>query len=159
MIYFKANINFMKIGTYMFLMSTVVMLVSSLLISFKGLNLGIDFTKGTRFDIAIYNSTSTDIKVEEIKNIMNNLKLKEKYTIKKLQSEKSSNEQIFSIISQAQFNKNEIISHINEIENYTYNESKSLYQTIGPKMGSELGISAKWSLGIAVILILIYMML
>ncbi len=156
MIHFKTNIKFMKIGTYMFSMSILLMLISSLLIFFKGLNLGIDFTKGTRFDIAIYTSANKEIKVEEVRNIINNINLEEKYTIKKLQSEKSSNEQIFSIISQAQFNKNEIISQINEIDNYTYNENKSLYQTIGPKMGSELGVSAKWSLGIAVILILIY---
>ena len=157
----------MKGGNYLFPASMLIMLISSLLILLKGLNLGIDFTQGTRFDIAIFNSSSSKVQIEDIKTIMSNLDVNEKYTIKELTSDKVLSdyskingnqkplEQTFSIISQAQFDKNEIILQINKIGEYEYNENKSLYQTIGPKMGSELGTSAKWSLGIAVILILI----
>ena len=161
MINLKTNINFIKNGLYIFIASILIMLASCLLIFFKGLNLGIDFTKGTRFDIVITDSSigsSHNIKVEDMESIMDNLNLKGQYTIKELNSESTSynKERMFSIVSQLQFDKNKIIDQINKIENLEYNDDKSLYQTIGPKMGSELATSAKWSLGIALILISIY---
>ena len=172
MIHIKTNIDFMKNGGYIFIASVLVMLISCLLVFFKGLNLGIDFTKGTRFDIVITENLSElpeyksdSIKIEDMEAIINSLNLNEQYTIKKLSSGSSyidsdslfqSKEYMFSIVSQAQFDKNKIISQINEIKNLDYNEDKSLYQTIGPKMGNELAESAKWSLGIAILLILVY---
>ena len=160
MINLKTNINFMKNGTYIFIASILIMLISCLLIFFKGLNLGIDFTKGTRFDIVITESSEGDsnIKIEDMESIMDSINLNGQYTIKELNSENTSynKERMFSIVSQLQFDKNKIINQINERENLEYNDDKSLYQTIGPKMGSELAASAKWSLGIALILILIY---
>ena len=160
MINFKPNIDFMKNGSYIFMASILMMIASCLLIFFKGLNLGIDFTKGTRFDIVIAQSkeSNTYINVEDMESIMNNLNLSGQYTIKELNTETVTNnkEQMFSIVSQLQFDKTKIIDQINKIENLEYNDDKSLYQTIGPKMGSELASSAKWSLGIAIILILTY---
>ena len=172
MINLKTNINFMKRGRYMFIASIFLMLISCLLISFKGLNLGIDFTKGTRFDIVITGNLSDtgvgkngSIRIEDMETIMSSLNLKDQYTIKELSSGSAyiesdslfhNSEYMFSIVSQAQFDKNKIISQINEMKNVEYNEDKSLYQTIGPKMGNELASSAKWSLGIAILLILVY---
>ena len=160
MINFKPNIDFMKNGSYIFMASILMMIASCLLIFFKGLNLGIDFTKGTRFDIVIAQSeeSNTYINVEDMESIMSNLNLDSQYTIKELSAESTPNnkEQMFSIVSQLQFDKTKIIDQINKIDNLEYNDDKSLYQTIGPKMGSELASSAKWSLGIAIILILIY---
>jgi len=167
MIHLKTNINFMKNGTYIFALSGLAMLISCLLISFKGLNLGIDFTKGTRFDVVI-TETSEDrdsVEVDDIETIMDSLSLNEQHTIKQLSEESAysnlenpfyGKNYMFSIVSQSQFDKNKIISQINEMKGLEYNEDKSLYQTIGPKMGSELAASAKWSLGIAIILILVY---
>ena len=60
MINFKSNIDFMKNGSYIFMASILMMIVSCLLIFFKGLNLGIDFTKGTRFDIVIAQSKESN---------------------------------------------------------------------------------------------------
>ena len=164
MINFNPNFRFMKTGNYMFPGSTSIMLISAFLILFKGLNLGIDFTQGTRFDISISNSNKTEIRVGEIKDIMNSLNLDGNYSIKELTSDRtiknnqisSNTNQIFSIISQLQFDEDEIISKINQIDGYQCNRDMSVYQTIGPKMGSELAESAILSLGIAVILILIY---
>ena len=93
MIHLKKMINFMNIGNYMFPTSILIMLISLFLILFKGLNLGIDFTHGTRFDIAISNSNDSEITVEEIREIMDNLNLKEKYTIKKLTSDKIADDE------------------------------------------------------------------
>tara|TARA_B100001029_G_C15010305_1_gene423813 strand:+ start:47 stop:997 length:951 start_codon:yes stop_codon:yes gene_type:complete len=160
MINFKTNINFMKNGSYIFIASILMMIASCLLIFFKGLNLGIDFTKGTRFDIVITQSEGpkTYINVEYMESIISNLNLGGQYTIKELNADSTPNnkEQMFSIVSQSQFDKTKIIDQINKEDNLEYNDDKSLYQTIGPKMGSELASSAKWSLGIAIILILIY---
>tara|TARA_B100000131_G_scaffold293364_1_gene308622 strand:- start:1140 stop:2024 length:885 start_codon:yes stop_codon:yes gene_type:complete len=136
----------------------LLIIISLNLIIFKKLNLGIDFTEGTRFDIAI-NSLSQDMKPMDVgflKEIISNTSLKNNFTIKELKDEKKENTQIFSILSQIQFNKDTIISEIKKISSYDYDEKKSLYQTIGPKMGSELSNSAAWSLGMAVILILFY---
>ena len=51
------------------------MIMSVLLIFFKGLNLGIDFTEGTRFDIAISHLSNKDIKIEKIKDIIDSIGL------------------------------------------------------------------------------------
>ena len=47
------NIDFIKLGRYIFPASIVIMVISLSLIFLMKMNLGIDFTSGTRFDMAI----------------------------------------------------------------------------------------------------------
>ena len=153
MINFNTNIDFIKKGKYLFIGSMLFILVNILLVSFKGLNFGMDFTGGAGLTLTISSDTNP-INEKKIKEIINsNNLIKTKYIVK--QSTKS-----FSIESQEEFDKGPIISAINNYENNdgktNYNCSKISYSLIGPRMGAELAKSAAWSLGIATIIILIY---
>ena len=98
------NIDFMKLCRYIFPVSIVTMLISFSLIFLMKMNLGIDFTSGTRFDMAISKSDGEIISIDEIKKIINQTALEDNYTIKALEGEQTRNTQIFSIISQDTFN-------------------------------------------------------
>ena len=153
MISFNTNIDFIKKGKYFFIGSMLFILISILLVSFKGLNFGMDFTGGSGLKLEIFSET-TPINQEKLKEIINsNNLIKTEYLIK--QSTKS-----FSIESQEEFDDDLIISTINDYKN---DNGESIYSCdilrsgmIGPRMASELAISAAWALGIAAIMILIY---
>ena len=156
MMKFNPNINFMKLGKYVFPISIFVMLISILLVFLIKMNLGIDFTSGTRFDMTLLNDGKY-IKIEQIEDAIKKTELKNNFTIKELEAEKTKNAQIFSIISQQSFDEtniaNTIVAHLKmNPESYTPNQAT----TISPKMGEELVNSAFLSLGIAIILILVY---
>ena len=53
MILFNPKINFLKFNKYALLLSISLMILSSVLILIKGLNLGIDFVGGARIDFSI----------------------------------------------------------------------------------------------------------
>ncbi len=149
------NIDFIKLGRYIFPVSIVIMVISFSLIFLMKMNLGIDFTSGTRFDMAVSKLDNEIISIDEIKKIIEQTSLKDNYTIKELEGEQTKNIQIFSIISQDAFNESDIISKLDNGE-YLYDVNQSSKTTISPKMGSELINSAALSLGIAVMLILLY---
>ena len=65
MISINPNINFTKKNKYALVFSIILVLVSAISIFSNGLNLGIDFTKGTRFDFETNNNLT------EIKNAIN----------------------------------------------------------------------------------------
>ena len=56
MISINPNINFTKKNKYALVFSIILVLLSTISIFSNGLNLGIDFTKGTRFDFETNNS-------------------------------------------------------------------------------------------------------
>ena len=155
MIHFKPNINFTKNSTYIFIVSMIIMLASIALISFKGINLGIDFTSGTRFDMAINNS-GHPIKIESLKSeIIDKTKLKDNFVLKELKGEGTSDTQIFSLISQENFDI-ELIESAIDSKKYPINKKQSQLLRISPKMGKELADNATWALSVAMIAILIY---
>ena len=152
----KTNINFMKLGRYIFPISIVVMFISFGLVFLIEMNLGIDFTSGTRFDITLFNN-GQKIQTKQIEDAIIQTSLKDNFTIKELGNEEISDAQTFSIISQQSFDEDEIAATILKslnINQDSYQQNQAT--TISPKMGAELVGSASLSLGVAIILILIY---
>ena len=152
----KTNINFMETGKYIFPLSIIIMTLSIALIFVMEMNLGIDFTSGTRFDMTLLNN-SKDIQIEQIEQALEKTKLKNDFIVKELESDDTKNTQIFSIISQEPFDEITIAETIIESlkmspKSYIPNQAT----TISPKMGEELISNAALSLGVAIILILVY---
>jgi len=155
MIKFNTDIDFMKLGKYIFPISILIMVVSISLVFLIKMNLGIDFTSGTRFDMTL--SNDDDISIAQIEKILNKTSLKGNFTVKELESEKTKNDQIFSIISQQSFDENIIANTIVESLKMSPDSYKSNQATtISPKMGKELVSSASLALGVAILLILVY---
>ena len=68
-------IEFIIHSKYAFLVSIILMIVSVILISFKKLNLGIDFTEVTRFDIAINHSNTTQLNVKTLIKLLDQIRM------------------------------------------------------------------------------------
>ena len=78
MISINPNINFLDKNKYALILSITLMLVSIISLSILGLNLGIDFTKGTRLDF------ETNSNINQVRLSINETKIKDNYTIKKV---------------------------------------------------------------------------
>ena len=143
MISINPNINFTKKNKYALVFSIILVLVSTISIFSNGLNLGIDFTKGTRFDFETNNSLT------EIKNAINKTQIKDNYLIKKVENinDKSDYKNVFSLTSKIDFEPK-------DIRGIDYNEL--LFEGISKSVSDNLKYDAIWSMSIAVILILIY---
>ena len=150
------KINFMDIGRYLFPISICLIIISVFLLLFLKMNLGIDFTSGTRYDVTILNNGKI-VKISDLQNAINTLGLENEFIIKELKSEKTSSHQMFSIVSQKKFDEKQIINSFNnnlDISNEFLKPNQTV--TISPKMGKELIRSASLSLGLALLLIMIY---
>ena len=143
MIKINPNINFLQKNKYALIMSIILMLASIISISTMGLNLGIDFTKGTRFDFETNNELS------QIKKSIEESKIKSNYSIKKVENikEQSKYKNVFSLTSKVDF----VPSDIKGIE---YNELLS--EGISKSVSDNLKYDAILSMSVAIILILIY---
>ncbi len=151
------NINFINLGKYLFPFSMVMIFASVLLLFFSEMNLGIDFTSGTRFDLTILSDKNKVLKISDLKKAIDTLGLENEFIIKELSSEKTLDYQMFSIISQNNFDEQTIINAFKnslKISNDSIKPNQTA--TISPKMGKELIRSASISLGLAILLILIY---
>ena len=118
----KTNINFMKMGRYIFPISIVVMLISFGLVFLMEMNLGIDFTSGTRFDITLFNN-GQKIQTKQIEDAIIQTSLKDNFTIKELGNEEISDAQTFSIISQQSFDEDEIHTKIPDWDRYSISKN------------------------------------
>ena len=143
MININPNINFIKKNKYALILSILLMLASVISISSMGLNLGIDFTQGTRFDFETNNT------LKEIKESINKTQIKNNYSIKKVENinENSAYQNVFTLTSKIEFNPT-------DIENITYNEL--LFEGISKSVSDRLRSDTIWAMSIAIILILVY---
>lgn len=151
------SINFMSVGNYFFPLSMIIIIISVSLLLFSKVNLGIDFTSGTRFDLTILSDKNKILKISDLTNAIDTLGLKNEFIIKELKSEKTVDYQMFSIISQNNFDEQLILNAFKSNLKISGDSLKPIQTvTISPKMGKELIRSASISLGLAVLLILIY---
>ena len=143
MIKINPNINFLNKNKYALIISIILMITSTISISTIGLNLGIDFTKGTRFDF------ETNDNLAQVKKAIEESKIKSDYSIKKVENinEESSYKNVFSLTSKVDFTPS-------DIKNIRYNELLS--EGISKSVSDNLKYDAIWSMSIAIILILIY---
>ena len=91
MISINPNINFLDKNKYALILSITLMLVSIISLSILGLNLGIDFTKGTRLDF------ETNSNINQVRLSINETQIKDNYTIKKVENidDKSNYKNVF----------------------------------------------------------------
>ena len=146
----KHNINFLKYFKTFNILSLLIFITSVLLITFKGLNYGIDFKGGTLLEIKTDNKNINTSTLRDVLNTINlgDVNVKEfgvegNYLIKiekKINKESNSIEQI----------KKSINNKLTEELNYRRVES------VGPKVSDELLKSGIISIGLALLVMLFY---
>lgn len=146
----KHNINFLKYFKTFNILSLLIFIISVLLITFKGLNYGIDFKGGTLLEIKTDNKNINTSTLRDVLNTINlgDVNVKEfgvegNYLIKiekKINKESNSIEQI----------KKSINNKLTEELNYRRVES------VGPKVSDELLKSGIISIGLALLVMLFY---
>ena len=104
MININPNINFLDKNKYALILSIILMSISIISLSTLGLNLGIDFTKGTRLDF------ETNSNLNQIRAAIDKTQIKDNYTIKKVENidEASKYKNVFSLASKIDFNSKDI---------------------------------------------------
>ena len=146
----KHNINFESYFKKFNIFSIAVFFLSIILIFFKGLNYGIDFKGGTLLEINLNNDK---IKIGDIRNSLNKLNLgdvnvknfgKDGYYLINIEKKFSNNQEIITDIKKSL--NTDLQSEINyrRIEN------------VGPKVSSELLKSGVISIGLALLVMLVY---
>ncbi len=151
--------NFMMIHKCALLFSVILVISSLLLIYFKGLNLGIDFSGGVLIEVRIKNSSVKDLrsvlsnKIDaNIQNIGN-----DDYLIRVAKTDKSYDSQgLYS--TSLEPNQRIAIEEIQKILSDKYNNSV-IYRKIdyvGPQIGSELIQKGFMALFLSLIFLMIY---
>ena len=146
----NTNIDFISKTKITFFISLVIILlgISSLIIK-KGPNLSIDFVGGTVIQVA----TSKEININELRNLVSKTILK-----------KSEVTEItgLNINQQFRIKTNLKIENTTEISNAIL-ESLSNYtpevraiESVGPKVGKELQFQAMYAIGLALLMLMIY---
>ena len=146
----KHNLNFAKFFKKFNLISIFFTLISLLLISIKGLNYGIDFKGGTLLEIRLDNK---DTKISAIRDSLNNLNLGD-INVKNFGE---AGDFIIKIEKKVENDKN-IISTIKTSLDQNLNQETNLrrVESVGPKISEELLKSGLISIGLALLMMLIY---
>ncbi len=142
------NYEFMNKRKIMMLLSLFFIGISVLLISFKGLNLGIDFKGGTLIEIKTNNSN-----ISELRKILNS-----EFNDVSLQEFGDSN----TIIIRLQNNSNdESVTTINKVKSLINEKVQEFRRTefVGPTISSELLWKGLQAVSFALIAILVYIWL
>ena len=146
----KYNLEFVNHFKKFNLISILLGIISLIFIIFKGLNYGIDFKGGTLIEIRLENK---DIKISEIRDSLSNINLgdigiknfgKEGDYILKIEEKLEKNEVLIKKL------KSTLNQSLNEDINFRRVES------VGPKVSAELLKSGIISIGLALLMMLIY---
>tara|TARA_X000000368_G_C23026468_1_gene710455 strand:+ start:106 stop:1014 length:909 start_codon:yes stop_codon:yes gene_type:complete len=146
----KHNLNFAKFFRKFNLISIILTLISLLLISIKGLNYGIDFKGGTLLEIRLDNK---DTKISAIRDSLSNLNLGD-INVKNFGE---VGDFIIKIEKKVENNK-DVISTIKTSLDQNLNQEINLrrVESVGPKVSEELLKSGLISIGLALLMMLIY---
>ena len=130
------------------ILSGVLVVVSLLLLIFKGLNFGIDFKGGTLIELR---STDSKINVSSLRDNLKNLDLGD------ISVKNFGNEQDFLIKFEINNNKNVIEEiKLNLDKSFGNNFSFRRVENVGPKVSAELLKSGIIAISVALVLMLIY---
>tara|TARA_B100001741_G_scaffold239921_1_gene200914 strand:- start:312 stop:1202 length:891 start_codon:yes stop_codon:yes gene_type:complete len=131
------------------IISGILILVSLLLLSFKGLNFGIDFKGGTLIELR---SNDNNINVSSLRDKFNQMNLGD-VSVKKF-----GNDTDYLIKFENKDNKKNIIEEVKEnLENsYGSNFNFRRVENVGPKVSAELLKSGIIAISVALILMLFY---
>ena len=146
----KYNLEFVNHFKKFNLISILLGIISLIFIIFKGLNYGIDFKGGTLIEIRLENK---DIKISEIRDSLSNINLGD-ISIKNFGKE---GDYILKI--EEKLEKNEVlIKKLKSTLNQSLNEDINFrrVENVGPKVSAELLKSGIISIGLALLMMLIY---
>ncbi len=146
----KYNIDFVKYFKKCNLLSVILVSISLLLISFKGLNYGIDFKGGSLLEIRFDNK---NVKTSEIRDSLSRLNLGD------LNVKNFGEDGDFIIKIEKKIEKNnDIISKIKLTLDQNLNQETNLrrVESVGPKVSAELLNSGLISIGLALLMMLFY---
>jgi len=146
----KHNLNFVNYFKIFNILSLVLVLVSFIFITFKGLNYGIDFKGGTLIEIRLENK---DIKVSNIRDSLRKINLGD-VNVKNFGEDSD-----FLIKIEEKLNNNEaLITKIKTTLNQDLNEEVNYrrVESVGPKVSAELLKSGVISIGLALLMMLFY---
>ena len=142
-------IQFNKFYNHFNILSSIMIIVSLLLLVFKGLNFGIDFKGGTLIELR---STETKINVSSLRDNLNQMNLGD-VSVKKF-----GNDQDYLIKFENKDNKKNILEDIrtNLDKSFGNNFDFRRVENVGPKVSSELLKSGIIAISIALAFMLIY---
>ena len=146
----KYNLEFVNHFKKFNLISILLGIISLIFIIFKGLNYGIDFKGGTLIEIRLENK---NIKISEIRDSLSNINLGD-ISIKNFGKE---GDYILKI--EEKLEKNEVlIKKLKSTLNQSLNEDINFrrIESVGPKVSAELLKSGIISIGLALLMMLIY---
>ena len=140
------NINFIK-NTKIALVCSFIIISCGLvsLIINKGPNLSIDFTGGTIIQV-LFND---DLKIEELRSALKSTQLSKAEIT---QFGKNNEYRIKASISNKSQNISEILSDHLSMYNYEIRR----IENVGPKIGNELQLQAIYAIGLALVMLMIY---
>ncbi len=146
----KYNLNFVNYFKKFNLISIFLVLVSLIFITFKGLNYGIDFKGGSLIEIRLENK---NIKTSDIRDALTNLNLGD-INVKNF----GDNNDYLIKIEEKLNNKTSLITKIKNTLNEKLNEEINYrrIESVGPKVSQELLQSGLISIGLALLMMLIY---
>lgn len=138
------KIDFVKVGSFFVKFSIVVTILGAIVLSVLGLNLGIDFTQGSRIEI----KSEQKINVDEVKDFVE----KQKITVEEVVP--AGNEDMAIVRTKDVLGKDEISSFKTAVEKKYGHEPN--VSTVSPTVGKELARNAFFALIIASIGIILY---
>ena len=146
----RYNLEFVNHFKKLNIISILLGIISLIFIIFKGLNYGIDFKGGTLIEIRLENK---EIKISEIRDSLSNINLGD-ISIKNFGKE---GDYILKI--EEKLEKNEVlIKKLKSTLNQSLNEDINFrrVESVGPKVSAELLKSGIISIGLALLMMLIY---
>jgi preprotein translocase subunit SecF len=142
-------IKFNKFYTYFNIISLILVILSLILLTFKGLNYGIDFKGGTLIELR---SSDNNINVSNLRDNLNQMDLGD-VSVKKF-----GNDQDYLIKFENKNNSKNIIEEIksNLDKSFRNNFDFRRVENVGPKVSAELLKSGVIAISISLALMLIY---
>jgi len=142
----KPNYSFMEYKKMMLILSGILIFFSIFLLSFKGLNLGIDFKGGTLFEVKTKNTS-----ISELRSILNQ-------NFDDVSIQEFGTKEIIIIRLQNIKNTNDNIETINQVKNLISDKVVEFRRSefVGPTISSELLFKGLQAVIFALIGILIY---
>ena len=142
-------IAFNKYYNHFNIVSTVLIVLSLILLIFKGLNFGIDFKGGTLIELR---SDNTNYKTEDIRGAFNKLNLDD-LSVKKFGAE---GDYVIKF-KRSDLNEPDFIKNLkNDLDNYLEDYSFRRVENVGPKVSAELLQDGVTAIAIALAAMLIY---
>ena len=147
------KINFISISKYTFYISLLLIVIGTVSLLYKGVDLSIDFKGGTIINLEIL---QTDFEISDLRDQVNKT-LPGKANI----VEVNQNENYKNLIITTEFlnNKNENLFNNLLIKNFEENFKINQIESIGPKLGDELKNNARNAIIVSLLLIGIYITL